>query len=119
MKITIKKALATIAMLSVLGGLALNVNAAAIDVDSVVYDDGTDTITVTDAGKDYTGDVLTTFRVTDQDGATVAGISVADVSEANGSFTATNVAIDALADGVYSIAFITTNGDFSSAIFVV
>jgi hypothetical protein len=119
MKITIKKALATIAMLSILGGLALNVNAAAIDVDSVTYDDGTDTITVTDAGKDYTGDVLTTFRLTDEDGATVAGITVTDVTEANGSFTATNVAIDGLTDGVYSIAFVTTNGDFSSAIFVV
>lgn len=119
MKITIKKALATIAMLSVLGGFAFNVNAAAINVDSVVYDDGTDTITVTDADKDFSTDVLTTFRVTDQDGSTVAGIDVSDVTEANGSFTATNVAIDGLADGIYSIAFVTTNGDFSSEIFVV
>jgi hypothetical protein len=119
MKITIKKALATIAMLGVLGGLAFNVNAAAINVDSVTYDDGTDTITVTDADKDFSSDLLTTFRVTDEDGSTVAGISVADVSEANGSFTATNAAIDGLTAGVYSIAFITTNGDFSSATFVV
>lgn len=119
MKITIKKVLATIAMLGILGGLAINVNAAAINVDSVVYDDGTDTITVTDADKDFSTDVLTTFRVTDQDGSTVAGISVADVSEANGSFTATNVAINGLANGIYSIAFVTTNGDFSSEVFVV
>lgn len=119
MKITIKKALATIAMLGVLGGLAFNVNAAAITVDSVSYN-GTDTITVTDAGKDYTGDVLTTFRVTDQDGATVAGIDVSDVTEANGSFTVDVTAESGTLNvaGVYSIAFITTNGDFSSATFV-
>ena len=67
MKITIKKALASIAMFSVLGWLAFNVNAAAITVDSVAYN-GTDTITVTHTTKDYTLDLLTTFRVTDQDG---------------------------------------------------
>lgn len=119
MKITIKKALATIAMLGVLGWLAFNVNAAAITVDSVVYN-GTDTITVTDAGKNYTLDALTTFRVTDQDGGTVAGIDVSDVTELDGSFTVAVAAESATLNvaGIYSVAFVTTNGDFSSATFV-
>jgi hypothetical protein len=45
MKVTIKKALATIAMFSILGGLALNVNAAA-QASTSSYDN-VDTITVT------------------------------------------------------------------------
>ncbi len=119
MKITIKKALATIAMFGVLGGLVFNVNAAAITVDSVVYN-GTDTITVTDADKDFSTDLLTTFRVTDQDGATVAGIDISDVTESDGSF-AVSVATESAtlnAAGIYTIAFVTANGDFGSDIFV-
>ncbi len=119
MKITIKKALATIAMLGVLGGLVFNVNAAAITVDSVVYD-WTDTITVTDADKDFAADVLTTLRVTNQDGATVAGIDVSDVTESNGSFTVTVTDESGTLNtaGIYTIAFVTTGGDFGSDLFV-
>jgi hypothetical protein len=119
MKITIKKALATIAMLGVLGGLAFNVNAAAQNSTSSF--DGSNTITVTVPGvADFTADVLTTLKVTDQDGTGLTNVDVADVTEnANTTFTVNTTDHGALADGIYSVSFITTAGEFGSSIFVV
>lgn len=121
MKITFKKALAITAMFGLLGGVALNVNAAAITIDSVVYNDGTDTITVTDAGKNYSSDNITTLRVTDENAVTIAGVDVSDVSaNNNGSFVVTDlINLDGLTSGIYSVAFITASGDFSSATFTI
>jgi hypothetical protein len=119
MKITIKKALATLAMLSVLGGLALNVNAAAQTSTSSF--DNVNTITVTVAGvADFTADVLTTLKVTDQDGAGLTGVDVADVTEnADTTFTVNTSDHGVLATGIYSVSFVTTNGEFGSSIFIV
>lgn len=116
----LKKALAGMTMLSVFAGVALNVNAAAIQVDSVTYN-GTNTITVADADKDFSSDAVTTFRVTDQDGNTVSGIDATDVTESNGSFSVdvTAEAASLAVAGIYSVSFVTTNGDFSSATFTV
>ncbi len=88
MKITFKKALAIIAMLSMLAGFALNVNAANTALTSTTSYNDVDTITVT-ATKDFAqgGEDISTLRVTDEDGATVAGIDASDVTELNGSFT--------------------------------
>ncbi|MCP4520713.1 MAG: hypothetical protein GY827_03310 [Cytophagales bacterium] len=87
MKSTFKKVLASTAIIALSAGIMFNVNAAALTVDSVTYDDGADTITVADASKDYDSDNIATLRVTDEDAATVADITVADVSaNNNGSF---------------------------------
>lgn len=115
MKNTFKKIVSLTALMGLL--LTLNVNAAALTIDSVALS-GTN-LTVTDADKDFTGDVVTTLRVTDQDAATVAGIDVSDVTEANGSFVVADAALGTLANGVYSVSYITTSGDFSSATFTV
>lgn len=120
MKNTIKQITSGLVLAGVLGSLAINVNAAALNVDSVVYDDGADTITVTDAGTDFTGDLITTLRVTDSSAATVAGVDVADVTEANGSFTVLDaVNLNGLATGIYAVSFVTAGGDFGSATFSV
>ncbi|MDD2516499.1 MAG: hypothetical protein PHF26_04770, partial [Candidatus Gracilibacteria bacterium] len=108
-----------IASLSVVTLLAMNVlsstvSAAGIAVDSATYDDGTDTITVTDAGKNYIGDNVTTLVVKTPAGTPIVGVDATDVTEANDSFAITDVALDALVAGIYSVSFVTTAGDFSA-----
>lgn len=121
MKNTLKKIGASLVLAGILWSLAVNVNAAALTIDSVVYDDGADTVTVSDAGKDFSIDAITTLRVTDSSAATVAWIDVSDISsETNGAFVVTDVTnLDGLATGIYSVSFITTGGDFGSATFTV
>lgn len=119
MNSTFKKALATIAMLSLLSGFALNVNAAAQTSTSVF--DGSNTITVTVPGVAvFTSDVLTALNVTDQDGTSLTNVDVADVTE-NGdtTFTVDTTNHGVLATGIYSVSFITTAWEFGSSIFVV
>jgi len=119
MKITIKKELTTLAMLSVLGGLALNVNAAAQTSTSSF--DNVNTITVTVAGvADFQADVLTSLKVTNQDGTALTNVDVADVTEnADTTFTVSTSNHGVLSTGIYSVSFVTTAGKFGSSIFVV
>jgi hypothetical protein len=125
MKITFKKALATIAMFGLLGSFALNVNAAAINMaagDSAVYNDETDTVTVNIALKDFASDNLSTLRIVNGNtSATVANTTVAQVTaNNNGSFVVTNATeLNGLTDGIYSVSFVTVGGDFGSATFTV
>lgn len=114
-------------LLSILSAVALTLSmaampasAAGIAVDSVVYDDSTDTVTVTDAGKDYTSDNIATWSVVDSASSAVASGTSTEVNEANGSFVITDaVNLDGLATDVYTVSFVTVAGDFSSATFVV
>lgn len=97
------------------------VSAAGIAVDSAVYADGVGngTITVTDAGKDYTADNIATWRVISGVGGAVANGTSAEVVEASGSFVITAAALDALVADTYALSFSTVAGDFTAVIVVV
>jgi len=96
------------------------VNAAGIAVDSAVYDDGTDTITVTDADKDYTVDDVASWSVVTSIGTAVASGDSTEVTEANGSFVITDaVNFDGLVTDTYTLSFSTVSGDFSAVIVAV
>lgn len=117
MKTGLKKLVAGASIVALVAMNALSVNGAALNGATATYDDGTDTITVTMWGKDFTLDNISVVSVKTSAGVDVAGVDVADVTEANGNFTITDaINLDWLAADIYSVSFSTVNWDFGATV---
>lgn len=107
MKNSLKKLMASATAVAIvtMNMASMTVNAAALNGATAVYDDGTDTITVTHA-TDFTLDNISVVSVKTSAGVD-KGVTVADVTEADGSFAITNVLLNGLAADIYSVSFST------------
>lgn len=113
MKNTIQKVLSCIAILSLIAGFSANAANTALD-STAAY--SADLVTITVAGKDFSAswEEISTVKLTNSNGVDVP--LVGSTTNANGSFT---VDAASLTKDIYAVSFVTTDGDFGSATFVV
>lgn len=114
-----KKAMAGVTAVTIIAMNMANftVNAAGLTVASTAYDDGTDTITVTVSGKDFSADNLVSWTVRTSGGTQVSAGTSTEVTEANGSFVITDATnFNNLSADTYSVAFSTVAWDIGGAI---
>ncbi|MCT4591961.1 MAG: hypothetical protein N4A36_01060 [Candidatus Gracilibacteria bacterium] len=117
---SIKKLLSVVVTAAFMMVTVGTVNAAGIAIEGITHDDVAGTLTVTDTGKDYSVDNISSWKVKDSSGNEIESGNSTEAVEADGSFVITkNPGLNGLAADVYTLSFTTVGGDYNASVFVV